>query len=50
MKSYNKDEIIRFFEDAGYHNVEVVGDRLLFTTGDEVHNWGIDEAIEFING
>jgi len=36
MKNYNNDEIIRFFEDAGYNNVEIIGNRLLFTTGEDV--------------
>lgn len=50
MKNYNNDEIIRFFEDAGYNNVEIIGNRLLFTTGENVINWSIQEAINFING
>ena len=50
MKNYNNDEIIRFFEDAGYNNVEIIGNRLLFTTGEDVINWSIQEAINFING
>lgn len=49
MKNYNNDEIIRFFEDAGYNNVEIIGNRLLFTTGEDVINWSIQEAINFIN-
>jgi len=44
----NKDELIRFFEDAGYDNVEIIGNRLLFTTGEDVINWSIQEAIKFI--
>ena len=43
-----KDEIIRFFEEAGYYNVEIISDRLLFTSGDEVYNWSINEAINYI--
>lgn len=50
MKNYNNDEIIRFFEDTGYNNVEIIGNRLLFTTGEDVINWSIQEAINFING
>jgi|GEM_PF-4691496 len=50
LMNVSKDEIIRFFEEAGYYNVEVVGDRLLFTSGDEVFNWGINEAISYIEG
>jgi len=50
MENYNKDEIVKFFEDAGYNNVEIVGDRLIFTTGEDVNNWSIQEAINFING
>jgi hypothetical protein len=50
MKNYNNNEIIRFFEDAGYNNVEIIGDRLIFTTGENVINWSIQEAINFING
>ena len=49
MKNYNNDEIIRFFEDAGYNNVEIIGNRLLFTTGEDVINWSIQEVINFIN-
>lgn len=49
MKNYNNDKIIRFFEDAGYNNVEIIGNRLLFTTGEDVINWSIQEAINFIN-
>ena len=45
----NKDEIIRFFEDAGYNNVEIIGNRLLFTTGEDVINWDVKEAIKFMN-
>jgi tricorn protease-like protein len=48
MKKYSNDEIIKFFEDAGYSNVEIVGDRLLFTSGEDVHNWSLNEAIKFI--
>lgn len=47
---YNKDEILKFFEEAGYDNVEIVGNRLLFTTGEEIFNWSIQEAIKFMNG
>ena len=50
MENYNKDEIVKFFDDAGYNNVEIVGDRLIFTTGEDVNNWSIQEAINFING
>ena len=46
----NKDEIIRFFEHIGYDNVEIISDRLLFTTGEEVINWSVEEAIKFIVG
>lgn len=49
MKNYSNDEIIRFFEDAGYNNVEIIGNRLLFTTGEDVINWSIQEAINYIN-
>jgi len=48
MKNYNNDEIIRLFEDAGYDNVEIIGNRLLFTTGEYVINWSIQEALNFI--
>lgn len=44
----DSDLIIRFFEDIGYENVEIIGDRLLFTTGEDVMNWSIQEAINFI--
>jgi len=47
MKARN-DAIIRFFEDAGYYNVEVIEDRLLFTSGEEVYNWSINEAKNYI--
>ena len=43
------DEIIRFFENIGYNNVEIIGNRLLFTTGEDVINWDIKEAIKFMN-
>ncbi len=45
---YNMNDIIRFFEDAGYSNVEIIGNRLLFTTGEDVINWSIKEAIKFL--
>lgn len=45
---YNKDEILKFFEEAGYDNVEIVGNRLLFTTGDDIYIiWSIEDAINF---
>lgn len=44
---YNNDEIIRFFEDE-YNNVEIIGDRLIFTTGDNVYNFSVEEAINFM--
>jgi len=47
-KRYSNDDIIKFFEDAGYNNVEIIGGRLLFTTGDVVINWSIEEAIKFL--
>ncbi len=47
---YNNDEIIRFFEDAGYNNVEIIGNRLLFTTGDDIYNFSVEEAINFMKG
>ena len=47
---YNKDEILKFFEEAGYDNVEIVGNRLLFTTGEDIFNWSIQEAINFMKG
>lgn len=47
---YNNDEIIRFFEEAGYNNVEIIGNRLLFTTGEDVINWSIEDAINFMKG
>jgi len=46
----SKDELIKFFEDAGYNNVEFVGNRLLFTTGEDVINLSMQEAIKFIRG
>lgn len=46
---YDEDEIIRFFEDAGYNNVEVIGERLLYTSGEDVINFSVNEAINFIN-
>ena len=46
----SKDELIKFFEDAGYKNVEIIGNRLLFTTGEEVINLSIQEAINFLGG
>jgi len=49
MKNYNNDEIIKFFEDAGYNNVEIIGNRLIFTTGEDINNWSIEEAIKFID-
>lgn len=49
MINYNEEDIIRFFEDAGYNNVEIISDRIIFTTGEEVYNWSIEEAIKFIN-
>jgi sugar phosphate isomerase/epimerase len=47
---YNKDEILKFFEEAGYDNVEIVGNRLLFTTGEDIYNFSIQEAINFMKG
>ncbi len=44
----NKEQLIKFFEDAGYNNVEIIGNRLLFTTGEDVINLSIKEAINFI--
>jgi hypothetical protein len=49
MRNYSEEELIRFFEDAGYNNVEIISDRIIFTTGEEVNNWTIEQAIEFIN-
>ena len=46
----SKDELIKLFEDAGYKNVEIIGDRLLFTTGEDVINLSMQEAINFIGG
>jgi len=46
----SKDELIKFFEDAGYKNVEIIADRLLFTTGEDVINLSMQEAINFIGG
>lgn len=43
-----KQDIIKFFEDAGYNNVEIIGDRIIFTTGEDVINWSIKEAIKFL--
>lgn len=45
-----KDEIVKFFEDAGYNNVEIIGDRLIFTTGEDVINWDIRDGIKFMKG
>jgi len=50
MKKYNEEEIIKFFENAGYNDVEIIGDRIIFTTGEDVNNWSISEAIQFIQG
>lgn len=43
-----KQDIIKFFEDAGYNNVEIIGDRIIFTTGEDVINWSIKETIKFM--
>ena len=48
MTKYSKDDIVNLFEDAGYNNVEIIGDRIIFTTGEEAYNWSINEAIEFL--
>ena len=45
---YNKDEILKFFEEAGYDNVEIVGNRLLFTTGEDIYYFSIQDAIIFM--
>ena len=44
---YNNDEIIRFFENE-YNNVEIIGDRLIFTTGEDIYNFSVEEAINFM--
>jgi len=46
---YNNDEIIRFFENE-YNNVEIIGDRLIFTTGEDIYNFSVEEAINFMKG
>ena len=48
MQKYSNDDIINFFEDAGYNNVEIIGNRLLFTTGEDINNWSIEEAIKVL--
>jgi len=48
MTRYSNDDIVKFFENAGYGNVEIIGDRIMFTTGEDVFNWGIDEAVKFL--
>ena len=48
MNNITIDDLVRLYEDAGYNNVEVIGDRLLFTTGEDVINLSIQEAINFI--
>lgn len=45
---FDVNAIIRFFEDCGYNNVEVIGDRLIFTTGEDVINYSLQESINFI--
>ena len=47
-KNITIDDLIILYEDAGYKNVEIIGNRLLFTTGEEVINLSIQEAINFI--
>ena len=49
MRNYNEEKLIRFFEDAGYDNVEIINDRIIFTKEEEVNNWTIEDAIYFIN-
>lgn len=46
---YSNDDIINFFDNAGYSNIEIIGDRLIFTTGEYINNWSIEEAIKFMD-
>lgn len=38
-----------YFENMGYCNVEIIGDRLIFTTSDNVISWSIEEVKKFMN-
>lgn len=46
----SNDDIIKIFEDMGYCNVEIICDRIIFTTGEDVINWSMKEAIKFLQG
>ena len=50
IERFSNDDITSLFEDMGYHNVEIIGDRLIFTTGEDICNWSIEEAIKFLQG
>lgn len=50
MLNLDNDQIVKKFVEMGFTDVEIIGGtNLQFSTGDDVINWKLHEAIEFLN-